>query len=499
MTELTKEEHDKIFREQIAPQLDKVESQEQPKAIILAGQPGAGKGGLVRTATVQFDGQVVVVDPDQMRDFYPNVRALKADSPYAWADETHVDASKWAGELRSAAIEQKKNLIIDTTLGKYESGAKLVAELREKGYEIEVRALATHRLESELGVESRFSRTMATEGHGRYVPAAIQEQAYSKLPDNLDQLQARNDVRVRIFNREGQEFYDSKDPRHLGTAPSEALNAARAGRLDDITRSTDIAKGWQEQATWHATAPKSLESVHGVEQRTIAKFVEERETFGVVQRLSRGSLESQANLVRLAPPVASTSQSLDPGRDHGPGPGPSSPGAGPSSSSPGSQPGTSGGSTAPKQPDTPTAGGASHSPGGGTALNLDHTAHPDHAIYKQTLGLVHELDKSKGHTPDAHSANLAAALTVAARSNGMERIDRIALDDKGATVVAAQGQVALGNFDKFARVETMQGLNTPVAESSARWPQAMETFNKQQQSQTQTQQQQVQTQHTAKV
>ena len=111
------------------------------------------------------------------------------------------------------------------------------------------------------------------------------------------------------------------------------------------------------------------------------------------------------------------------------------------------------------------------------------------------------MDKSKGHTPDAHSDNLAAALTVAARNNGMERIDRIALDDKGATVVAAQGQVALGNFDKFARVETMQGLNTPLAQSSAKWPQAMETFKQQQQpqSQTQTQQQQVQTQHTAKV
>ena len=500
MTELTKEEHDKIFREQIVTQLNDVASQEQPKAIILAGQPGAGKGGLVATATAQFGGQVVVVDPDQMRDFYPNVRALKADSPYAWADETHADASKWAGEFRTAAIDQKKNLIIDTTLGKYESASKLIGELRDKGYEVEVRALGTHRLESELGVEARFAKTMAVEGHGRYVPAAIQEQVYSKLPDNLDKLQSTDNVRVRIFNREGQEFYDSSKDR---TAPSETLQAVRAGRLDDVTRSTDIARGWQQQVTWHEGAEKSLPSVHGIESRTIAKFVQERETFGVVERLNTGAREAQANLLRVAPPVASASQSQGPAHDRGPGPGPSSPGGnpGPSSSSPGGQPGASGGSTPPKQADTPTAGGASHSPSGGTVLGLDHASHPDHAIYKQALGLVHELDKSKGHTPDAHSDNLAAALTVAARNNGMERIDRIALDDKGATVVAAQGQVALGNFDKFARVETMQGLNTPLAQSSAKWPQAMETFKQQQQpqSQTQTQQQQVQTQHTAKV
>jgi len=499
MTELTKEEHDKIFREQIAPHLDVATTQDKPHAIILAGQPGAGKGGVASAAMRELGQNAVVVDPDQMRDFYPNVRALKAESPYAWADETHADASKWAGEFRSAAIEQKKNLIIDTTLGKYESASKLVGELRDKGYTVEVRALATHRLESELGVEARFSKTMGVEGHGRYVPAAIQEQVYSKLPDNLDKLKAVDNVPIRIFNREGQELYDSAKQ---STAPSVTLEAARAGRLDDITRSTSIAKGWQEQATWHATAPKSLESVHGIAPRTIAKFVEERETFGVVERLDKGLAQAQANLVRLAPPVATTSQSQDPGRDHGPGPGPSSPGSGPSSSSPGSQPGTSGSTSTPKQSDTPTPGGASHSPSGGTALSLDNTSHPDHAIYKQALGHVHELDKSKGHTPDARSDNLAAALTVAARNNGMERIDRIALDDKGTTVVAAQGQVALGNFDKFARVDTMQGLNTPIAETSAKWPQAMEAFKQQQtqaQTQTPTQPQQVQTQHTAKV
>jgi predicted ABC-type ATPase len=497
MTELTKEEHDKIFKEQIAPNLDVATSQDTPRAIILAGQPGAGKGKVAFTAMQELGQNAVIVDPDQMRDFYPNVRALKAESPYAWADETHADASKWAGEFRSAAIDQKKNLVIDTTLGKYESASKLVGELREKGYAVEVRALATHRLESELGVEARFSKTMGVEGHGRYVPAAIQEQVYAKLPDNLDKLKAVDNVPIRIFNREGQELYNSA--KH-STAPSVTLESARAGRLDDVTRSAEIARGWQEQVSWHEGATRTLKGIDDIEPKTIAAFVKERETFGVVERLNIGAREAETNLRRVTTaPVASTSQSQDPTHDRGPGSGPSSPGSGPSSSSPGSQPGTSGSTSAPKQSDTPTPGGASHSPSGGTALSLDNTSHPDHAIYKQALGQVHELDKSKGHVPDERSANLAAALTVEARKNGMERIDRIALADEGATVVAAQGQVALGNFDKFARVDTVRALNTPIAETSAKWPQAMETFKQQTQTQAPTQQQQAQTQHTAKV
>jgi predicted ABC-type ATPase len=432
MSKLDAELHKKIFDEQIVTALNHVESQAKPRAIILAGQPGAGKGNVASAALREFKDQAVVVDPDQMRDFYPGVRDLKASNPYSWADKTHEDASQWAKELRAEAIDQRKNLIIDTTLGKYESAAQLVSELREKGYEVEVRALATHRLESELGVEARFSATMGTLGHGRYVPAHIQEEVYAKLPGNLDQLRKVDGVPIRIFDREGTELYDS---RKQGTTPGASLKEEREHRLESVDRSRQLAEGWNSQVAWHAGAKTTLESIPDVKPATVAKFLDQREEFGIVRRTTERAAEAQTNLHRLTPPSMTASSS----------------------------------SAAP--------------------VRLDDSAHPDHAMYKQALGWVQEMDKKYAHPSDERSTNLAASLTVAARANGMERIDGVAFSPDRSTVVAAQGQPSMGTFNKFATVDTVRGLDTPLAESSQKWPQAMVKFQQeQQQSPTQPQQ-----------
>jgi len=431
MSKLDAELHKKIFDEQIVTVLNHVESQRKPRAIILAGQPGAGKGNVAAAALREFGQQAVVVDPDQMRDFYPGVRDLKASNPYSWADKTHEDASQWAKELRAGAIDQQKNLIIDTTLGKYESAKGLVSELREKGYEVEIRALATHRLESELGVEARFSATMGTLGHGRYVPAHIQEEVYAKLPSNLDQLRKSDGVPIRIFDREGTELYDSK--KH-DAPPGVSLKAEREHRLESVDRSRQLAEGWNSQVAWHTGAKTTLESIPDVKPATVAKFLEQREEFGIVRRTTERAAEAQTNLHRLAPPTMAASSSA------------------------------------------------------GLPVRLDNSAHPDHAMYKQALDLVQAMDKKYAHPSDERSTNLAASLTVAARASGMERIDRVALNDDRSKVVAAQGQPSVGNFNKFAAVDTVKGLDTPLVESSKRWPAAMERFQQQQPAQTQPQQ-----------
>lgn len=438
MSKLDAELHKKIFDEQIATALSHVDSQVKPRAIILAGQPGAGKGNVAAAALREFGQQAVVIDPDQMRDFYPDVRHLKASNPYSWADKTHEDASQWAKELRGAAIGQQKNLIIDSTLGKYESAAQLVSELRGKGYEVEVRALATHRLESELGVEARFSASMGTQGHGRYVPAHIQEEVYAKLPGNLDQLRKVDGVPVRIFDREGTELYDSR--KQVAT-PGESLKTERELRLQSVDRSRQLAEGWSGQVTWHAGAKTTLESIPDVKPATVAKFLEQREEFGIVHRTTERAAEAQTNLHRLAPPTMTASSS------------------------------------------------------GATVTRLDNAAHPDHAMYKQALGWVQAMDTKYSHPSDERSTNLAASLAVAARASGLERIDRVAFNADRSSLVAAQGQPSVG-FNKFAVVDTVKGLDTPLVESSKRWPQAMERFQQQPSS---TQPQQVPTHHQAKL
>lgn len=120
---------------------------------------------------------------------------------------------------------------------------------------------------------------------------------------------------------------------------------------------------------------------------------------------------------------------------------------------------------------------------------LDDPAHPDNAFYLKTRDLVHQLDRQNGRTPDQRSDQLASALTVSGRASGLQRIDQIALSEDASALWGAQRPPGVRDhfFDQHCKVNTVQALNTPMEQSGAQWPQAMQQF---QQHQEQAQQQQ---------
>ncbi len=288
---LSAEEHARIFRERILEEsaFSTATSQERPRVIVLAGQPGAGKGGLARSAELELRGDAVTVDPDALRDFHPKVESFRNAHPYTWADDTHPDASAWAKELRSAAVEGRKNLILDTTLADGEKAVALVKDLQAKGYEVEIRAMATHRLESELGVDERFSNSLERKGFGRYVPEGIRDQVYRDLPDNLNQVARETGTPIRIFNREGVELYDSRTGTRL---PGAALEEAREARLKDPGITRDLRDGWKEQRTWHRDLPENLPNNSKVDPATRENLLAERSASHVAESVDRTAREA---------------------------------------------------------------------------------------------------------------------------------------------------------------------------------------------------------------
>jgi putative ribosome biogenesis GTPase RsgA len=90
---LSKEEHERIFREKVLSRsgLDTYTPQENPKAVILAGQPGAGKGSLWKAAEVEFSGDIFPVDPDEQREYHTKAQRWLQESPYGWSQKTNRD------------------------------------------------------------------------------------------------------------------------------------------------------------------------------------------------------------------------------------------------------------------------------------------------------------------------------------------------------------------------------------------------------------------------
>jgi hypothetical protein len=104
-------------------------------------------------------------------------------------------------------------------------------------------------------------------------------------------------------------------------------------------------------------------------------------------------------------------------------------------------------------------------------LRLDQVAHPDHALYQQALSAVHRLDAVHQRAPDQRSDNLAAALVVAARRDGLSQIHHVALSDDASRTFVVQGELH-SPLRQLTHVQTTQAINTPIEQSSIDWQQA---------------------------
>lgn len=121
------------------------------------------------------------------------------------------------------------------------------------------------------------------------------------------------------------------------------------------------------------------------------------------------------------------------------------------------------------------------------SARLDDPGHADHALFQQVRGHVVALDQSLGRAPDQYTNQISSALVVQARADGLHRVDQIALSDDGSRLWAVQTPPGRTDhlFDRQTSVPTSEAM-TPMEQSGARWPEAMQQFQ-----QTQVQQQTV--------
>jgi peptidoglycan hydrolase-like protein with peptidoglycan-binding domain len=118
--------------------------------------------------------------------------------------------------------------------------------------------------------------------------------------------------------------------------------------------------------------------------------------------------------------------------------------------------------------------------------SLDNPLHRDHEFFKQVRGNVAALDQTLGRSPDQFTDNIASALTVQARADGLSRIDQVALSPDGSKLWGVQTPPGRNDhlFDLRTNVPTSEAT-TPMVTSGARWPEAMQQFQQHEQAQAQ--------------
>lgn len=191
-----------------------------------------------------------------------------------------MDASPWATEVLDIASDDRKALILDKTLANGESASELIRELQAKGYDVEIRVVAAHKLESELGVDNRFTAQIDKEGFGRHVPKAARDAIYDSIPGSLDTIQRTTDVPISIYSREGQRLYDSRiDSRPAG----EVLAEERINRLKIPAVTEFLRSRWPDQVDWHEALPTRSSSIPNMDPPTHGRLVGEQAATGLLE------------------------------------------------------------------------------------------------------------------------------------------------------------------------------------------------------------------------
>jgi adenylate kinase family enzyme len=161
------------------------EAQGNPKAIILAGAPGAGKGYILRGLDL---GGLKVLNVD---DIY--VEKLKqANVSLDLKNSTPEERSEQAKQMAASnkefkgivqdTIEGKQSFVLDGTAASYNTTVKLKDELDEAGYDVFMLYVYTDLQRSLSQNQDRYEKS---EGKDRSLAPAIVMRTWKSVTDNL--------------------------------------------------------------------------------------------------------------------------------------------------------------------------------------------------------------------------------------------------------------------------------------------------------------------------
>ena len=202
---LTPDEHEKIFQEDIIPDLTTgLITVTFPKAIMLGGQPGAGKSALQSMAELELakEGGVLAIIGDELRDYHPLYRRLLKKDDKTAAFYTDRDSGQWVSKLINYTIKKHYHLIIEGTMRRFEVVFDTMKVLREAGYYIDARVIAVNRLLSLLGIYKRYEQMIENNGYGRFTSIEAHDAGYYGMPKTIEQVeQLKLADRISVYRR----------------------------------------------------------------------------------------------------------------------------------------------------------------------------------------------------------------------------------------------------------------------------------------------------------
>lgn len=176
---------------------------ENPIAVIIGGQTGAGKSGIISYSQKMFeDGNVIIINSDEIKPFHPKSEEIAKKYPELYTKITDQESNTWTSQLFEDARNEGYNIIFEGTMKNTRVADEAIVELLKRNYTVIVRGLAVCDLESRLSIHERYEAQVATKGWGRLVVPEHHNQTYEGMPNTIQYIekQGRYDI-LELFRR----------------------------------------------------------------------------------------------------------------------------------------------------------------------------------------------------------------------------------------------------------------------------------------------------------
>jgi predicted ABC-type ATPase len=197
--------HEQIYLKIEARLFQETHSASHPRVIIMGGQPGSGKSKLLESSRELFpDGNVVVINGDELREFHPKSDEIFKLDDKRYAERTDPDSRVWTKRLFDRAIETKRNIIFESTMREVDPIADTLKRLRDQGYHLTAKVVATHERMSTTGIYMRYESQKFDKGYGRFTPQTSHDAGYEGMPQTVEHVEQNKLVdRLEVYNRHG--------------------------------------------------------------------------------------------------------------------------------------------------------------------------------------------------------------------------------------------------------------------------------------------------------
>ena len=202
---LDKRKHDRHYAQIEKQAFKNTRPVEKPRIIILGGQPGSGKSKVLTDAVKDFpDGNVVVINGDDLRRYHPRRKEIWQLDDKRFAERTDPDTRVWTKRLFEKAIETRRNIIFESTMREAGPISETMQRLKDQGYHVTARVVATHERMSKTGIYCRYEDQKARKGYGRFTPPESHDAGYVGMPKTVEHIEANMLAHtVEVYNRSG--------------------------------------------------------------------------------------------------------------------------------------------------------------------------------------------------------------------------------------------------------------------------------------------------------